>query len=65
MCPMKACASLPHLTLFNIFPNFFLTNNTDMKGDVCSISVDGGSSFMVNFEKVHPNFEVESRKWMI
>ena len=62
MSPMKACASLPHLILFNIFPNLFLKNNTDLIGQVCSSSVNGGRFFMANFEKVHPNFEEESRK---
>ena len=53
----------PHL--FNIFPNFFWKNNNDLIGQVCSSSVDGGSFFVVNFEKVHPYFEEESEKWMI
>ena len=65
MCPMKACANLPHPIFFNIFPNFFKKNNTDLIAHVGSSSVGGGSFFMVDFEKVHPNAEEESRKWMI
>ena len=66
MCPMKACANPPHPIFFNIpISIFFLKNSTDLIGQVFSSSVDGGSFFMVNFEKVHPNFEEESRKWMI
>ena len=65
MCPMKACANLPHPIFLNIFPTLFLKNNTNLTGQVCSSSVDGGRFFTVNFEKVHPNFEEESRKWMI
>ena len=64
MCPMKAYANLPHPIFFNIFPNLFWKNNTDLIGQVCSSSVDGGSFFRVNFEKVHLNFEEESRKLM-
>ena len=52
-------AAPPHLLIV-----FFL-NNTDLIGQVWSSSMDRGSFFMVNFEKVHPNFEEESRKWMI
>ena len=67
MCPMKACADLPHPIFFNtrIFTKKNWKNNTDMIGQVCSSFVDKGSFFMVNFEKVHPNFEEESRKWII
>ena len=65
MCPMEACANLSHPIFFIIFPNYFLKNNTDLIGQVCSSSVDGGTFFMVNFEKVQPSFEEESRKWMI
>ena len=30
MCPIKACANLPHPIFFNIFPNLFLKNSTDL-----------------------------------
>ena len=62
---MKACTNLPHPIFFDIFAIFFLKNNTDLIEQVCGSSVDGGSLFMVNFGKVHLNFEEESRKWVI
>ena len=54
----------PHLFKY-ISKSLFLKNNTYLIEQVCSRSVDEGSFLMVNFEKLHPNFEEGSRKRMI